>query len=212
MTIIQYLDDSEFATRKLLEAVWNDFEKAEQLTDEIKVQTEIVNTEYDRSLAMQIYAEDADDLMLGVGRYWENHFGAAKELYNKDQKLLDLTALLAAREMSLSQLCGALLDQAKRGLSLTFGKPSNWPSGRLIGSQAISKVIVAARNQSAHIDEALRNGQYKNADIMNCFTTINAENNDVVRDFLSRDMSFEIVKLLGWTSYDRFRSDVEGIQ
>jgi hypothetical protein len=30
-----------------------------------------------------MYAEDPDDVMAGVGLYWENYFGADKEVYHK---------------------------------------------------------------------------------------------------------------------------------
>jgi len=104
-----------------------------------------------------------DDVMAGVGRYSDNYFGADKNLYHKNEKLVYLTKLLAARERSLTTLCGNLLEYAKKGISFIYGKPKNWPTERSIGSQVLSKVVLESRNQSTHVDEAVANGNY------NCF-------------------------------------------
>jgi len=97
-TITDYLKETEFASQKLIEAIWDDLSRADQLKAEIEKEAVSVQKEYNRAIAMQMYAEDPDDVMAGVGRYWENYFGADKEVYHKNEKLTDLTKLLAARE------------------------------------------------------------------------------------------------------------------
>ena len=94
---------------------------------------------------MQFYAEDPDDLMAGVGRYWDNYFGADKVVFHKNEKLVKLTELLASRELSLTILSGNLLEHAKKGLSLVYGPYKDWPIGRKVGSQPLSKVILQFR-------------------------------------------------------------------
>ena len=154
MTIDNYANEIEFASSSLINSIWESFNRAEHLKNEIDKEAVNVQHEYNRALAMQHYAEDPDDVMLGVGRYWENYFGADKDLYHKNNEFVDLTQLLAARELSIATLSGNLLEHVKKGLSLVYGKPANWPIGRMVGNQAISKVVLEARNQSAHYDEA----------------------------------------------------------
>lgn len=211
-TITDYLNETEFASKKIIEAIWDDFNRADELKKEIEQESNIVQQEYNRAIAMQMYAEDPDDVMAGVGRYWDNYFGADKDVYHKNEKLVDLTKLLTARELSLTTLCGNLLEHAKKGISLIYGNPKSWPSGRSIGSQAISKVILESRNQSTHIDEAIATGNYKKADVTICFQTLETEIDKVFADYLKRDMSFEIIKSLGWTTYENYKADIETIK
>ncbi len=58
MTIEQYLKEVEFAISKLMEAIWEDFENAEILKKEIYNLQGRVESEYNRAIAMQQYAED----------------------------------------------------------------------------------------------------------------------------------------------------------
>jgi|GEM_PF-1516046 len=211
-TIENYINERKFAAESILKLIWDDYERAEQLKGEIGNETALVESEYNRAIAMQMYAEDPDDVMLGVGRYWENYFGADKDLYHKNEKMTDLAALLAARELSLTALSGNLLEHAKKGLALIYGNPNVWPIGRLVGSQALSKIILEARNQSIHIDEALKNGGYKKPDIGICFTLLENEINPVFSEYLLRDMSFEIIRDLGWTTYHAYHDDIIAIK
>jgi len=207
-TLRDYLKETEFASTKLIQAIWNDFNRAEKLKDKIQEQSKIVQIEYSRALAMQRYAEDPDDVMAGVGRYWENYFGADKEVYHKAEKLEDLTKLMAARELSFTTLCGNLLEHAKKGLSLVYGHPNVWPTGKQIGSQGLSKIILEGRNQSTHIDEAIKTGTYKKPDVATCFNKLAQDIDPVFADYLKRDMSFEIIQTLGWKTFNKYKSDM----
>lgn len=92
-----------------------------------------------------------------------------------------------------------------------YGHPNSWPSGKKIGSQPLSKVILEARNQSTHNDEAIKNGSYKKVDVINCFNMLEQEIDPIFADFLTRDMSFDIIKVLGWKTYEDYRKDMESI-
>lgn len=212
ITITDYLNETEFASSKIIEAIWDDFNRVEKLKKEIEQESNIVKQEYNRAIAMQMYAEDPDDVMAGVGRYWDNYFGADKEVYYKNEKVVDLTKLLAARELSLTTLCGNLLEHAKKGISLIYGNPKSWPPGRSIGTQVLSKVILESRNQSTHVDEAIANGSYKKADVTTCFKTLEIEIDKVFSDYLKRDMSLEIIKCLDWTTHEKYKADIETIK
>lgn len=211
-TITDYLNETEYASRKIIEAIWDDFNRADQIREEIEQESKIVQYEYNKAIEMQTNSEDPDDVMAGVGRYWENYFGADKNVYHKNEKLVNLKELLAAREMSLTNLCGNLLEHAKKGISLIYGKPKNWPSGRRLGSQTLSKIILESRNQSTHVDEAIMTGNYKKSDVTTCFKTLEIETDKVFADYLKKDMSFEIIKYLDWTTYEKYKADIESIK
>jgi hypothetical protein len=211
MTLTDYLNEIEFASTKILEAIWNDNHQAEQLKSEIEKEAKIVEEEYQRSVAMQQYAEDPDDVMLGVGRYWDNYFGSDKDLYHKNDKLQNLQKRLTSHEFSIISLCGNLLEHAKKGLSIVYGNPNNWPCGRNIGSQCLSIIILQSRNQSTHYEEAIRNGKFKNNNIDNCFYKLEQEIDNTFSDYISRDMAFDIVKALEWKDFNSFKTDLETI-
>jgi hypothetical protein len=90
---------------------------------------------------------------------------------------------------------------------LIYGNPRNWPEGKPIGSQNLSKVILETRNQSIHADEARKNGKFNKIDVATCFNTLE-ELNPVFSDYLKCDMAFEVIKVLGWTSYEKYRADM----
>lgn len=54
-TITDYLNETEFASRKIIEAIWDDFERANELKEEIRRESKIVRIEYNRAIAMQVY-------------------------------------------------------------------------------------------------------------------------------------------------------------
>jgi hypothetical protein len=211
-TIVDYLNETKHASEVIINAIWNDYNRVDRLKKEIKDESNIVRLEYNRALAMQFYAEDPDDVMDGVGRYWDNYFGADKKLFHKNEKLVKLTKMLAVRELSLTTLSGNLLENTKKGISIIYGKPNKWPKGKNVGSQALSFLIHQSRNQSTHIDEAIKNGKFKNSNISHCFKLLKKEIDNIFADFLKRDMAFEIIKMLDWTNYEKFRLDIETIK
>lgn len=113
------------------------------------------------------------------------------------------------KEASLSALGGALLQIAKRGLSLVHGeKKSDCPNGRLMGTQSLKEVIWEGRNQAVHYDS----GNYKQP-VIDCFATLAS---DFGPDFElaangRRCLAKEVVSLMGWQNYVDYRCDMEGL-
>lgn len=114
MTLTDYLNEMEYAVTRTIESLWHEHNEAKRLR--------------------QQNAEDADDLMFGVGIHWDTYFGEDKEQYHKSKDLDALKTHLATTEFSFLSLTGTLLQYAQQGLSASFGKPINWPNGRLAGS------------------------------------------------------------------------------
>ena len=209
MTLLDYITEIEFAASKVLEAIWTDNERAEKLKTEIEKEAQIVENEYKGAIALQNYAEDPDDVMLSVGMYWDNYFGKDKEVYHKNEKLKDLQQRLTTQEFSIISLCGNLLEHAKKGLSIVYGNPKNWPCGRKIGTQCLSEIIIQSRNQSAHIDEAIKNRKFQNSKIDDSFKLLEKDIDGIFSDYNKRDMAFEIIKILNWRDFKSFKSDLE---
>lgn len=203
MTLADYLIEMEYAVTRVIESLWHEHNEAEKLKEEIARLQRVAADNYERAQFIQQNAEDADDLMLGVGMYWDTYFGEDKQQHYKSKDFIELETRLASREFSFSSLAGTLLQYAKQGLSAAFGKPVNWPAGRLVGSQNLKTIILESRNQSGHWEE----GNPK-AKVEQCFDTLAAEIGPEFALYRTSNLAFEIVSLLGWRTYTDFKNDL----
>lgn len=203
MTLTEYLNEMEYAVTRVIESLWHERDEAARLRKEIDELRKVAADNYARAQFIQQNAEDTDDLMIGVGIHWDTYFGEDKEQYYKSKDLDVLEERLAAREFSYSSLAGTLLQYAKQGLSASFGKPANWPNGRLVGSQDLKTIILESRNQSEHWEEG--NPFPK---VEQCFNTLAAEKEPEFAQYKTKNLAFEIVSMLGWRSYADFKNDL----
>jgi len=203
MTLTEYLNEMEYAVTRVIESLWHERDEAAGLRKEIDELRKVAADNYARAQFIQQNAEDTDDLMIGVGIHWDTYFGEDKEQYYKSKDLGVLEERLAAREFSYSSLAGTLLQYAKQGLSASFGKPANWPNGRLVSSQDLKTIILESRNQSEHWEEG--NPFPK---VEQCFNTLAAEKGPEFAQYKTKNLAFEIVSMLDWHSYADFKNDL----
>lgn len=203
MNLFDYLNEMEYAVSRVIESLWHEHSEAKVLRAEIEKLQRIAAENYEHAHFIQQNAEDADDLMLGVGIHWDTYFGEDKEQHYKSKDLAALEASLALREFSFSSLAGTLLQYAKQGLSASFGAPANWPNGRSIGTQNLKTIILEARNQSEHWEE--RNPKPR---VQQCFDTLATEMTPDFAEYRTKNLAFKVVSLLGWRSYVEFRADL----
>ncbi|PKG79263.1 hypothetical protein CXF80_13635 [Shewanella sp. Actino-trap-3] len=203
MRIPDYLSEVEHAALSLIDAIWSEQLKLQKIEEEIEKLQPVVEENYSRAVDIQQFAEDPDDVMMGVGMYWNNYFGEDKQLYHTDQNRQELANKVASHAFSIASLSASLLQHAKQGISLAHGGLANCPSGRIIGSQSLKNIVWEARNQSLHWEEAnFRQGVNK------CFNALDTEVDQKYSQYLNRNMAFDIVDLLGWKSYGNFSRDL----
>lgn len=203
MRIADYLSEIEHAATSLIDIIWSEQLKLHEIEVEIGNLQPVVEDNYRRALDIQHFAEDPDDVMMGVGMYWDNYFGEDKHLYHTDMKRQELANKVTSHAFSVTSLSAALLQHAKQGISLAHGGTKNCPSGRSIGSQSLKTIIWEARNQSLHWEEAnFRQG------VNDCFNALAAEVDQKYSKYLNRNMAFEVVDLLGWKSFGDFSRDM----
>lgn len=203
MRIADYLTEIEHAASSLIDTIWSEQLKLQEVEAEIGKLQPIVEHNYRRALDIQHFAEDPDDVMMGVGMYWDNYFGEDKRLYHTDVQRQELANKVASHAFSVASLSAALLQHAKQGISLSHGGATNCPSGRSIGSQSLKSIIWEARNQSLHWEE----GNFRQG-VNNCFNTLAGEIDQKYSQYLNRNMAFDVVDLLGWRSFGDFRNDM----
>ncbi|WP_306591427.1 hypothetical protein [Geothrix sp. 21YS21S-4] len=204
MDINAYLHEIEHALGSLLGSIWHDHERAQKLREEILHLKELAEDQYRRAEFTQMNAMDSEDLMDGVGLYWDTYFGPDKDQHYKSISLEELEKMLEVREFSISALSGNVLQLAKQGLSLAYGSPSDWPSVRQIGSQTLAAVILQARNQTEHWEEG--NPKPK---VVICFDALTAEMGPEFSRYREKNLAFEVISLLGWHTLEDFNRDFQ---
>ena len=198
-----YLSEIRFAVTVSLDAVWRERDRLQELQAEIAALTPAVAHDYARAEAIAMNAEDADDVMLATGVYWDTYFGSDKDLHHGSAEADEVVKVVSLHAFSCSAQSGSVLQYAKQGISLVHAGPSGCPEGRRIGSQSLRNVIWQGRNQAIHWEE----GKLNNA-VQTCFQALAAEVDPRFSGFLSHSLAFEVIDLLGWRDYADFERDM----
>jgi hypothetical protein len=199
-----YLKEIEFATRSLIPIIWGERDRLRKLEAEVAALTKRVADNYDRAHFVAMNAEDADDVGLATGMYWENYFGDDKDRFYKDKERVSLADRVALHQFSAGSLAASLLQHAKQGISLTHGGLAGCPDGRQVTvSQTLKNVIWQGRNQGMHWEEGK-----PHPPVVQCFDALAKEVAPTFADYRKCNLALDVVELLGWTDFDRFRTDM----
>lgn len=207
-TMESYLKEIEYAVTHLMEIMWSERSSLANLENEVERLTRQMNYEYSQAYHIALNAEDADDVMLATGRHWETYFGSDRDRYYRQNERDRLAAQVEAHTFSVSALAGAVLQYAHQGVLLVQGRPPTGPAGRSIGSQSLRDIISAVRNQAMHWEEQdLRNFNRR------CFDSLAQEIDPKFAEYNSgRNLAMDIVELLEWRDFERFRSDLTSLE
>ena len=203
MKMGDYLLEIEYATTNLIAIIWKERERLRNLETEVASLTERAEDNYRRAEFVAMNAEDPDDVAMATGMYWENYFGDDKERYYKDKDREKLIEEIAAHAFSVGSIAGSLLQYAKQGISLCHGGLAACPNGRGFGSQFLKDVIWQGRNQTMHWEEGHLSSQ-----VRQCFEKLANEINTSFADYQNRNIGLDIIDLLGWVDFAKFRDDM----
>lgn len=206
MTMRAYLDESDYALRNLISAVWQERHEVDALSAELDALRRRVEDGYRRGEAIALNAEDADDVMLAASAQWDTYFGDDKDAHEVASKLDLINQRLAVREFSATTLSGALLQIGKQAISIVHGQLSIAPAGRLVGTQSLKTVIWQGRNQALHWES----GAF-HPPVDECFHQLGPDFGAPFSQYKKRNMAFEIVRVLGWASVEAVRNDLESL-
>ncbi len=207
MEIQAYLGEIEHAARQLLAGIWREDHEVSSLAERVTALAAAARAEYGAASAMGIDAETPDDVMQATGRYWDTYFGADKGLDAKSDELEQAQARLALHGFSRAALASALLQFAKQAISLAHGGLQACPDGRPVGTQPIKAVIWQGRNQGIHWED----GHFTRS-VDECCERLAHEVDAVFGNYRTRNVSFEVVSILGWRDWDSFRTDLLTLQ
>lgn len=199
---MDYVSEIKYAAEGLIGLIFHERDQLDELRNE-KVQVE---RQLDHLYRVQTFLElnpDLDDEGIGTAARWEAYFDVEPKHDDVGRRIDDLQSRIKARDTAVVSLCGSLLQLAKQGMSIVHAGRSG-PPGRNVGSQALRDVVWHARNQSAHYDE----GRCR-PPIPATFEALAADfTAPIFLDYDQKNLAFEVVGLLGWTSYEHFEEDL----
>ena len=203
MDMQSYINEIEFAAKSIIEIIWKERDRLLELKQKIKSLSKVVRSEYEKAQSWAMNAEDPGEVAMSTGIYWNNYFGNDKDLSDKDKQKIELEGHVLAHQFSIAALSGALLQHAKQGVSLVHGTLSVCPSGRMIGSQHLKDVIWQGRNQAIHWED----GNFHKS-VEDCFDVLSTEIDPKFNQYKSRSMASDLVELLDWKTFDKFKADL----
>ncbi len=199
----QYLSDTEFAVKSLIElasAEENELRaKGTQLRD-VEAQLQVHKWDFETS---DLNDDFSDAYVMGAfGRMAK----AAQEAQGLKQQLASIQASIGAHQQAVQAITGSILQVAKQGMSLVHGSLSATPEGRKIGSLPIRDIIWQARNQALHFEE-----RTFRAPVANVFATLATEQGLAfsLAAHPNQSRAKQVVDLLGWSTYGKYLQDMQ---
>ena len=121
-----------------------------------------------------------------------------------EERLQNALASIGATVESMSSLAGAVLQIAKRVLSLRYSRKPNISGARKIGSQSIIEVIWEGRNHAMHWEEGAPKQQVQDM--------LNALSSDLgITIEIGQNNCLSILDALGWKSTDEMVADLKAL-
>ncbi|MGO7658883.1 hypothetical protein ACC679_28620 [Rhizobium ruizarguesonis] len=197
-----YLDDTEYASRNLIELITHEERELGILKDGLR-------TEEAKFRANRLDFETSDLNDDFSDAYVQAAFGRMARAHQEAEKLkAQATALqvsIGARQMAVQAMCGALLQIAKQGMSIVHGGLGSAPSGRSVSGIALKDIVWQARNQALHYEE----GQFNGA-VTAVFSQLERSQGNEFSLTLHANQSRakQTITLLGWNDYALFRNDM----
>lgn len=204
MTLPEYLTEIEHAVRTVISEIHVEHVHLARLQRELVALTAATDDGYQR-VNFLVLNPELDYEGLGTAIHWETYFGPDKERFNKNADVQATKAKIETRSFSVAALSGNLLQYAKQGLSLRYGKNRvGCPIGRNIHGIPVHEIIWQGRNQAMHWEE-----EPPHKPVVNCFESLATNVSAVFSEFNQRNMAFEVIDLLGWSSVEAFNRDMQ---
>ncbi len=198
-----YLNEIEYSIEPIFATIWGERRRLVGLK-EVADLAKVAEHKYRQAEFIQMNAQDADDLMMGVGLHWDTYFGEDKKRFYKEKDGGKLEESIGVHQFAVNSMSGALLQNARQGISIGHRQLANCPDGRMIGSQPLKNVIWQARDQATHHWE---DGNLR-PPVQNCFNALMNDFDPKFADYTIRNMAFDVIELLGWTDKDNFKNDL----
>lgn len=200
----QYITETEYATKNLLDLALREEQQLKRLEDQVgPLKAKYRAHEWDYRTS-EWHDDFSDAYFMGT---FQRMARAAEEKKEVEAEVARLQAFIGTRQSAIQAICGAVLQIAKQGISIAHGGLTGLP-GRLVGSVALRDIVWQARNQAIHSEE----GNFRQP-IPQVFASLEA---DFGRDFSlaqhpGQSRAKQILELLEWHSYDNYARDMQSL-
>ncbi|KPQ27649.1 MAG: PPE family [Marinobacter excellens HL-55] len=198
----QYVKDTEFAVANLLKLAIDEEQRLSGLKKTLTT-LEAKETAYKWDFETSDMNDDFSDayVMAAFHRMAEAR-QAAKEI---ERKAAEIQAAVGAHQHATQAIAGGVLQIAKQGISLVFGKKGHAPMGRQIGVLPIRDIIWEGRNQALHYEEA----NYKKA-VKEVFSALEQDHGEhfSLESHGHQSRAKQVLYVLGWFSFDDYARDM----
>ncbi|MBV2180850.1 MAG: hypothetical protein KUL86_06390 [Castellaniella sp.] len=197
-----YISQTEHATRSLVDLIAVDHKALENESRALRSAT----AKFD--VLHQVFL--ANEFHTAANHYHAQMAQAGQAQETVGAKVKFLADTIDAKSASIAALSGALLQIAKQGISVIYGKPQNAPLGAKISGIPIKDIIWQGRNQSIHYE----NPKEISSAVVNLFSRIDSVRSDGVswQPKTQRNYAFDIVNFLGWLDWKQFERHLLSIQ
>lgn len=203
MEVSEYVGEIQHAVSTVFAEIHRERDLLAEATAELEKLKNATDAGY-RQVEQHLADPYLDDDGLATAIYWDTYFGPDKERFHKDAEVMKLGERVAAKSFSTAALAGNLLQYAKQGIALRYGKNrEGCPDGRMIGAVTLHEVIWQARNQSMHWEEG-----DPHRPVQRCFDRLAEEFGAQFSEYRNRNLAFEVICLLGWSTIENFKNDL----
>lgn len=203
MQLSKYLAEIEHAVHTVLAELHAEHDQLVRRREELVKLTAEMEDGYRRAEFLALNP-DLDDDGLGTAIHWDTYFGPDKERYHKKVEVANAEERVSAREFSVAALSGNLLQYAKQGLAIQFGKKrEGCPEGRSVNGLPLHEIIWQGRNQALHWEE----GDF-HSPTQKCFEFLAANVDRKFAEYKNRSMAYDVVCLLGWRTPEDLMRDM----
>jgi hypothetical protein len=206
-----YLKQTEHAVRNLLDLITKDRSKISELYSDLLF-LEADNVEYEQDVEEFLDQEGLDPVQ--VARAEKYLTDSKEEIFEYNNELHILGLRQVANNVSINALSTAVLQIARQGLSITYSSNReetllSCPNVRSICGISIQEIIWDGRNHAIHYEESPNH----NAATKKLFEKLERQYGQgfSLAKNPHTSLAEALISLLGWSSYESYRRDMESL-
>lgn len=199
----QYLSDTEYAVKNLIELASRETKKLKSLQDQY-------NSDKHLQRLWEAYcssdlSEDNSDVNVQHNFIKMAQYASSKPEF---QQIQTLKIGIDSHEYAIHAIAGAILQIAKQGISVVHGDLKFAPNGRLIKSVPLKDIIWQGRNQAIHFEEGSFNKQ-----VVDLFSRLESAcgKEFSLSEFTKQSRAKQVLSLLGWVEYSAYLEDMQDL-
>lgn len=202
---MSYADDTEYASRNLIELVGHEEGLLAELNATLRAQEvkyRVNKWDYETS----DLNEDFSDAHVQAA--FHRKAKAHQEAKKLKGEVEALQTSIGAKQLAVQAICGALLQIAKQGISLVHGSLAAASPGRDVAGAPLKEIIWQGRNQALHYED----GAFSSS-VVTLFGILEKARGSefALTRYPHRSRAKQVVYLLGWTDHKAFDTDLRSL-